>query len=203
MTLYNFFPLPNKKENVLSMFVKSSWQLPRLSNISECYTFSTLNAQAENLPSDTNTQHGLSRRNNSVTILQMEHLFSAPFSPHVVQNSASMKPTCPVMAWVSTDNAVGSLPWGKNSVKILFVFFVYYYYFTAPIMITIYCSVASKHNMHHFKLSLHRGRERIFFKSQAVYFICIYPTSFHLLLFQLYERSIWLNITYWGRKTVN
>lgn len=40
----------------------------------------------------------------------MEHLFSAPFSPQVVQNSASMKPTWPVMAWVSTDRAVGSLP---------------------------------------------------------------------------------------------
>lgn len=45
-----------------------------------------------------------------LTILQTEHLFSAPFSPHEVQNSASMKPTWPVMACVSTDSAVGSLP---------------------------------------------------------------------------------------------
>lgn len=46
----------------------------------------------------------------TLTTLQIEHLLSAPFSPQDVQNSASMKPTWPVMAWVSTDRAVGSLP---------------------------------------------------------------------------------------------
>lgn len=46
----------------------------------------------------------------TLTILQTEHLFSAPFSPQEIQNSASMKPTWPVMAWVNTDRAVGSLP---------------------------------------------------------------------------------------------
>lgn len=55
------------------------------------------------------------RSNQIITILQMEHRFSAPFSPQDVQKSASMKPTCPVMAWVSTDRAVGSLPCRKRT----------------------------------------------------------------------------------------
>lgn len=42
-----------------------------------------------------------------LTILHTEHLLSAPFSPQVVQNSASTKPTWPVIACVSTENAVG------------------------------------------------------------------------------------------------
>ncbi len=54
-------------------------------------------------------------RSSIFTILQMEHLFAAPFSPQVVQKSASMKPICPVMACVSTDRAVGSLPcWNRT-----------------------------------------------------------------------------------------
>ena len=48
------------------------------------------------------------------TILQREHRFSAPLSPHVAQNSASMKAILPVRAWVSTENAVGSLPWRQE-----------------------------------------------------------------------------------------
>lgn len=64
--------------------------------------------------------HGMIRgQNNNITILQMEHLFSAPFSPQVMQNSASMNPTCPVMACVSTDKAVGSLPWGAEEMLCL------------------------------------------------------------------------------------
>lgn len=52
---------------------------------------------------------------HTLTILHVEHLLSAPFSPHVVQNSASIKPIWPVIACVSTENAVGSEPWkGKG-----------------------------------------------------------------------------------------
>lgn len=45
-----------------------------------------------------------------LTILHTEHLLSAPFPPQVVQNSASTKPTWPVIACVSTEKAVGSEP---------------------------------------------------------------------------------------------
>lgn len=54
--------------------------------------------------------NGVRRISFTLTILQTEHLLLAPFSPQVVQNSTSTNPTCPVMAWVSTENAVGSDP---------------------------------------------------------------------------------------------